>query len=88
MGLKELTLNGATQEIFSVLSLAPAKSTMIQNKTGGRIIVYPSDTAPPANQEYEVGFFVRSGETIVIPPNSASKCYVTGNNGAIAVLNY
>ena len=88
MGLKQLTLDGQPHEIISELTLVASKTTMIQNKTSGRIIVYPSDTAPTVGQELTTGFFVKSGETITIPPNAATKCYVTGNGGDIAVLNY
>lgn len=88
MGLKQLTLNGQPHEIFNELTLVASKSTMIQNKTAGRIVVYPSDTAPAVGQELSLGFFVKSGETITIPPNAATKCYVSGNGGDIAVLNY
>lgn len=88
MSLKQLVLDGATHDIISELSLAANKSMMIQNKTSGRIVVYPSDTAPASGSEMDLGFFVKSGEIITIPPNSASKCFVTGNVGQIAVLNY
>lgn len=88
MGLKQLVLNGTTHEIISELSLAANKSTMIQNKSAGRIVVYPSETLPPMGQEMNLGFFVKSGETITIPPSAATKCYVSGNVGVVAVLNY
>lgn len=88
MGLKELVLDGAAHDIIAGLSLAANKSIMIQNKTEGRIVVYPSDTAPDSGKEMKTGFFVKSGETLTIPPNAASKCYVTGNGGSIAVVNY
>ena len=88
MGIKELILDGAPHDIIGELSLAANKSLLIQNKTGGRIVVYPNDTAPPAGKESILGFFVKSGDSITIPANAATKCYVTGGNGSIAVLNY
>lgn len=87
MGTKELTLNGATRDIIADLSLAASKSIMIQNKTSGRILVYPNPTAPAIGSENKVGFFVKSGECFTVPPNAASKCFVTGN-GDISVLEY
>lgn len=88
MGLKQLVLDGTAHEIISELSLVASKSTMIQNKSAGRIVVYPSDTQPTVGEEMNLGFFVKSGEIITIPPNAASKCYISGNVGVVAILNY
>lgn len=88
MGTKELVLVGETPDIIAELSLAANKNIMIQNKTSGRILVYPNDTPPVAGTEGKIGFFVKCGECFTVPPNAASKCFVTGNGGNIVVLNY
>lgn len=89
-GYAEIILDKTTHEIVAELSLSVGanKFLMIQNKTSGRIVIYPSATPPPVGQEMSLGFFLKSGETITLNGAMANKFYITGSVGSVAIANY
>lgn len=87
MSMLDITLDGSSRDIFAADSIPASHTLNIQNKTNGGISIWLGTAAPADADKRKVGFVVKVGECFQIPPNSATKCFVTGT-GAITVHHY
>lgn len=87
MSMVEIKLDGSSRDIFAEDSIPASHTLNIQNKTNGRISIWLGTAAPVDADKRNAGFVVKVGDCFQIPPNSATKCFVTGN-GPITVHHY